>query len=106
MATVAQQMIAGGAKIIFSTSYGYESYAVKLAKKYPNVVFLQQGNYINPPLPANLNTYFGNVYETVYMAGIAAGHGHEDGQARLRDGVPDPADAAERRRVRAWRAKR
>jgi simple sugar transport system substrate-binding protein/basic membrane protein A len=28
---------------------------------------------MTPPLPANANTYFGNVYETVYLAGIAAG---------------------------------
>ncbi len=90
MATAAQQMIAEGAKIIFSTSYGYESYAVKLAKQYPNVVFLQQGNYINPPLPANLNTYFGNVYETVYMAGIAAGLATKTGKLGFVMAFPIP----------------
>ncbi len=73
MATAAEQMIAQGAKIIFSTSYGYKDYAVGLAKKYPDVAFLQQGNFMTPPVPANANTYFGNVYETVYLGGIAAG---------------------------------
>jgi simple sugar transport system substrate-binding protein/basic membrane protein A len=90
MATTAQQMISEGAKIIFSTSYGYESYALNLAKKYPQVVFLQQGNYINPPLPDNLNTYFGNVYETVYMAGIAAGLATKTNKLGFVMGFPIP----------------
>ena len=73
MSTAAEQMIAQGARIIFSTSYGYKDYAVALARKHPDIVVLQQGNYITPPMPPNASTYFGNVYETVYMAGIAAG---------------------------------
>jgi basic membrane protein A len=73
MTTAAEQMIGQGAKIIFSTSYGYKDYAVSLAKAHSNIVVLQQGNFITPPVPPNANTYFGDVYETVYMAGIAAG---------------------------------
>jgi simple sugar transport system substrate-binding protein/basic membrane protein A len=73
MVTAAEQEISQGAKIIFSTSYGYKDYAVTLAGKHSDVAFLQQGNFITPPVPANANTYFGNVYETVYLGGIAAG---------------------------------
>jgi simple sugar transport system substrate-binding protein/basic membrane protein A len=73
MTTAAEQMIAKGAKVIFSTSYGYKDFAVTLAKKHPEIAVLQQGNFITPPLGPNINTYFGNVYETVYLAGIAAG---------------------------------
>lgn len=73
MVTVAEQMIGKGAKIIFSTSYGYKDFAVTLADRHPDVVVLQQGNLISPTMPPNANTYFGNVYETVYLAGIAAG---------------------------------
>lgn len=73
MVTVAEQLIGQGAKIIFSTSFGYKDFAVTLAQKHPDVAILQQGNQITPPLGANINTYFGNVYETVYLAGIAAG---------------------------------
>ncbi len=72
MVTVADQMIGEGAKIIFSTSYGYEPYAVTLAQKYPNVVFLQQGNLITGTVAPNINTYFGDVWQTVYLGGIAA----------------------------------
>jgi simple sugar transport system substrate-binding protein/basic membrane protein A len=73
MTTAAEQMIGQGAKIIFSTSYGYLDFAVALAKKHPDVAVLQQGNFIKGAVPPNANTYFGNVYETVYLAGIAAG---------------------------------
>jgi simple sugar transport system substrate-binding protein/basic membrane protein A len=74
MTTAAEQMIGQGAKIIFSTSYGYKDYAVSLAKEHSDVAVLQQGNFITPPVPVNANTYFGNVYETVYLGGIAAAH--------------------------------
>jgi simple sugar transport system substrate-binding protein/basic membrane protein A len=72
MTRIAETMISKGAKIIFSTSYGYKDYAVTLAKSHTDVAVLQQGNLMTPPVPPNANTYFGNVYETVYLAGIAA----------------------------------
>jgi simple sugar transport system substrate-binding protein/basic membrane protein A len=72
MVTVAEQMIGQGAKIIFSTSYGYKDYAVTLATKHPDVAVLQQGNLISPPVLPNENTYFGDVFQTVYLGGIAA----------------------------------
>jgi simple sugar transport system substrate-binding protein/basic membrane protein A len=90
MSTVAQQMIGKGAKIIFSTSYGYKDYAVTLAKKYPDVAVLQQGNFISPPVPPNANTYFGNVFETVYLAGIAAGKATKTGKLGFVAAFPIP----------------
>ncbi len=72
MVTATEQMIGQGAKIIFSTSYGYKDYAVTLAAKHPDVAFLQQGNLITPPVGPNINTYFGDVWQTVYLGGIAA----------------------------------
>jgi simple sugar transport system substrate-binding protein/basic membrane protein A len=90
MTTAAEQEIAQGAKIIFSTSYGYKDYAVALAKKHPDVAFLQQGNYVNPPLPTNMNTYFGNVYETVYLGGIAAAKATKSGKLGFVAAFPIP----------------
>jgi simple sugar transport system substrate-binding protein/basic membrane protein A len=90
MVTAAEQEIAQGAKIIFSTSYGYKDYAVALAKKHPDVAFLQQGNYVDPPLPKNLNTYFGNVYETVYLGGIAAAKATKTGKLGFVAAFPIP----------------
>jgi simple sugar transport system substrate-binding protein/basic membrane protein A len=72
MVTAAEQMIGQGAKIIFSTSYGYKDYAVTLAGRHPDVAVLQQGNLITPPVGPNINTYFGDVWQTVYLGGIAA----------------------------------
>lgn len=72
MTRVAEQMVGQGAKIIFTTSYGYKDFAVKLAKAHPDVAVLQQGNFIDGQVPQNVDTYFGNVYETVYLGGIAA----------------------------------
>jgi simple sugar transport system substrate-binding protein/basic membrane protein A len=37
------------------------------------VVVLQQGNIVDGAVPPNFGTYFGTVYEPVYLAGIVAG---------------------------------
>jgi len=72
-ARVMEDMISKGAKIIFATSYGHLDAATKVAAAHPDVVVVQQGNLIKGAVPANLGTYFGTVYEPVYLAGIAAG---------------------------------
>ena len=75
--TTMEQMIDRGAKIIFATSYGHLDAAIKVAEAHPDVVVIQQGNAIaGDPLP-NSGTYFGTVYEPVYLAGIAAGEATE-----------------------------
>jgi basic membrane protein A and related proteins len=70
---IMQSMIDDGAKIIFATSYGHLDPAMKIAEANPDVVVVQQGNFIKGEIPANAGTYFGTVYEPVYLAGIAAG---------------------------------
>ena len=72
-ARVMEGMIDKGAKIIFATSYGHLDAALKVAADHPDVVVVQQGNFIKDAIPANAGTYFGTVYEPVYLAGIAAG---------------------------------
>lgn len=72
-ARVMEGMIDRGAKIIFATSYGHLDAALKVAKEHPEVAVVQQGNFIKDDIPANAGTYFGTVYEPVYLAGIAAG---------------------------------
>jgi simple sugar transport system substrate-binding protein/basic membrane protein A len=73
-ARVMDSMIQKGAKIIFATSYGHLDAALKVAAEHPDVVVVQQGNVIaNGKITANVGTYFGTVYEPVYLAGIAAG---------------------------------
>jgi simple sugar transport system substrate-binding protein/basic membrane protein A len=70
---VMEGMIRKGAKIIFATSYGHKDPALKVAAAHPDVVVLQQGNIVDGAVPANFGTYFGTVYEPVYLAGIVAG---------------------------------
>ncbi|HET9517233.1 MAG TPA: BMP family ABC transporter substrate-binding protein [Actinoplanes sp.] len=70
---VMESMIRKGAKIIFATSYGHKDPALKVAAAHPDVVVVQQGNLVDGTPPANFGTYFGTVYEPVYLAGIAAG---------------------------------
>jgi simple sugar transport system substrate-binding protein/basic membrane protein A len=70
---VMEGMIRKGAKIIFATSYGHKDPALKVAAAHPDVVVLQQGNIVDGTVPPNFGTYFGTVYEPVYLAGIVAG---------------------------------
>jgi basic membrane protein A and related proteins len=71
---VMNSMISQGAKIIFATSYGHLNPAEAVAAQHPEVVVVQQGNIITGTVtPKNMGTYFGTVYEPVYLAGIAAG---------------------------------
>jgi simple sugar transport system substrate-binding protein/basic membrane protein A len=70
---VMEKMIDDGAKIIFATSYGHLDPAMKVAADHPDVVVVQQGNTITGTVPPNAGTYFGTVYEPVFLAGIAAG---------------------------------
>ncbi|MDQ1715020.1 MAG: basic rane protein [Frankiaceae bacterium] len=70
---VMEGMVSKGAKIIFATSYGHLDAAVKIAAKYPDVAVVQQGNFISTTIGPNVGTYFGTVYEPVYLAGVAAG---------------------------------
>jgi len=72
-ATTMEQMIDKGAKVIFATSYGHLDAALKVAEAHPEVVVVQQGNTITTDIPKNADTYFGTVYEPMYLAGIAAG---------------------------------
>lgn len=72
-ATTMEQMIDKGAKLIFATSYGHLDAALKVAEEHPDVVVVQQGNTITTDIPKNAGTYFGTVYEPMYLAGIAAG---------------------------------
>ena len=72
-ARVMESMISKGAKIIFATSYGHLDAALKVAADHPDVAVVQQGNIITGAIPPNVGTYFGTVYEPVYLAGIVAG---------------------------------
>lgn len=70
---VMQDMIDKGADLIFATSYGHLEFAQNVAAKNPKVTFVHQGGLEGDKKLDNVGTYFGTVYEPVYLAGIAAG---------------------------------
>jgi len=87
-------MIDRGAKIIFATSYGHLDPALKVAESNPDVVVIQQGNFIQGDVAPNVGTYFGTVYEPVYLAGIAAGAATESNKLGYVYAFPIPQTIA------------
>ena len=65
------ECIEEGAIIIFATSYGYMDTCEKLAAEYPDVIFSHGTGYKSNG--ANFNNYFGRIYQSRYLSGIAAG---------------------------------
>lgn len=84
---VMEQMIKDGAKIIFPTSYGHLEPALNVAKRHPDVAFYHQGGLKTAD---NLGTYFGTIWEPVYLAGVAAGEMSETGKIGYIVSVPIP----------------
>jgi simple sugar transport system substrate-binding protein len=64
-----------GVKVLFPTSFGYfEPHILKMAEKYPEVVFLHCGGlYAEGKHPKNVGSYFGYIDEAQYVAGVTAG---------------------------------
>jgi simple sugar transport system substrate-binding protein/basic membrane protein A len=91
---VMEQMIDRGAKVIFATSYGHLDPAVKVAQAHPDVVVVQQGNFIQGEVLPNMGTYFGTVYEPVFLAGIAAGEATESNKLGYVYAFPIPQTIA------------
>jgi basic membrane protein A and related proteins len=67
---VMEKMIKDGATILFPTSYGHFDPAMRVAKKYPNVTFFHMGGLGTSD---NLGTFFGEIWQMVYVSGAAAG---------------------------------
>jgi basic membrane protein A and related proteins len=67
---VMETMIQQGAKIIYAQSFGYLDPALNVAAKHPEVTFMHPAGF---KLADNLSTYWGNNFEAMYLAGIAAG---------------------------------
>lgn len=84
---VMEQMIKDGAKVIFPTSYGHLEPALNVAKRHPDVAFYHQGGLKTAD---NLGTYFGTIWEPVYLAGVAAGKMSENGKIGYIVSVPIP----------------
>lgn len=60
-----------GNKIIFGTSFGYQDFELKVAKDFPDTVFLHATGYKKAK---NFGTYDVRMYQGAYLAGVLAGH--------------------------------
>ena len=65
-----EQMIQQGATVLFPTSYGHLEPAMDVAKKYKDDIFFHQGGLKTMD---NLGTYFGTIWQSFYLSGMAAG---------------------------------
>jgi basic membrane protein A and related proteins len=93
-ARVMEGMIDKGAKIIFATSYGHLDAAMTVAEEHPDVVVVHQGGFVEGEIPPNFGTYFGTVYEPVYLAGILAGQATESNKLGYVYAFPIPQTLA------------
>ena len=65
------ECIEEGCNIIFATSWGYMDTCEKLAEEYPDVLFCHGTGYKSNG--TNFNNYFGRIYQSRYLSGVAAG---------------------------------
>ena len=59
-----------GYDIIFATSFGYMDPMLKVAKKFPNQVFMHCSGF---KTAKNMGNYFGRIYQARYLSGMVAG---------------------------------
>lgn len=62
-----------GCKVLFPTSFGYWPHILKIAKKYPDVLFVHAGGRWVDGDPKNTIGYRGFLEEPHYLCGMAAG---------------------------------
>ena len=84
---VMERMARAGAKLIFATSYGYFDKAVRVAKRFPEVIFMHSGD---GQTAAHVGNYYGSTEEPMYLAGMAAAYVTKSGKLGYIDAHPIP----------------
>ena len=64
------QVVKDGAKVVFTTSFGYMDGTLEAAKKYPDVIFAHATGFKRAP---NMATYMIDLYQAYYLNGMMAG---------------------------------
>jgi len=67
---VITQLAQSGHKVIFTTSFGFMNPTLKVAKRFPNVIFEHATGYKQAK---NMGNYFDRIYEARYLTGVVAG---------------------------------
>lgn len=73
---VIESLVRDGNKLIFATSFGFQTCMVSEAKKHPDVMFEQATGTAQSK---NLAEYFGAGEDAIYLAGMAAGAASKKG---------------------------
>ena len=76
-----------GNKIVFATSFGYMNQMVKVAKAFPNTIFMHATGYKTAP---NLGVYDVRTYEGAYMLGVVAGKMSKNNKLGIVASIPIP----------------
>ena len=66
-----RDLIDQGCNVIYTNSFGFMDWTVKVANDFPNVYFGHCSGYKQS---ANMSSYFGKIYQARYLSGIAAGY--------------------------------
>jgi len=86
-ARVMRGMIAEGADMVFTTSFGYMQQTLQVAKDNPDVIFEHATGYKTAP---NVSVYSSRFYEGRYIQGVIAGHMSKTGKAGYIGSFPIP----------------
>lgn len=76
-----------GNKVIFATSFGYMNQLVKVAKAFPNTIFMHATGY---KTSKNLGVYDVRTYEGSYMLGVVAGKMTKGNKLGIVGSIPIP----------------
>ncbi|WP_319002448.1 BMP family ABC transporter substrate-binding protein [Dechloromonas denitrificans] len=76
-----------GNKVVFGTSFGYMNQMTKVAKAFPNTVFMHATGY---KTAANLGVYDVRTYEGAYMLGVVAGKMSKGNKLGVVASIPIP----------------
>ena len=72
VARVLEQFYQQGFKIIFATAFGYQQFAVDVAKKHADMYIIGIGPAV-VDLPPNMKLIYGRIWDGRYLTGIVAG---------------------------------
>ena len=84
---VFRDMAQKGHKVVFATSFGYMNQMVKVAKAFPNTVFMHATGY---KTDKNLGVYDVRTYEGAYMLGVVAGKMSKGNKLGVVASIPIP----------------
>ncbi|MEI7611288.1 MAG: BMP family ABC transporter substrate-binding protein [Betaproteobacteria bacterium] len=76
-----------GNKVVFGTTFGYMNQMVKVAKAFPDTIFMHATGY---KTAANLGVYDVRTYEGAYMLGVVAGKMSKSNKLGIVASIPIP----------------